>query len=603
MNLIKATLFSLSFLLAAGAAAQTLPDLPGGRPSPFIPLPGGGMAYIHAMREASEWANRGNEAEGSLLEKRAENPLFTIKLNSITGTNAEISIAANPNDPQHLVAAWMNMNYSTMTRGLGTAWSRDGGATWHDSFFAGSGLFSLYDENDPVVVGDDNGTFHLEFLSVYGSLQSSALLLSTSTDGGQSFTTQTTIVKDSGSTSRVTINDKNWMAIDVTNSPWRRNLYSAWLRVNQTTGAQSIVLSRRLKDSIAWSAPKAVNDTSLFPYTGQQTMLQGANVAVGPDGDLYVAWTQIVFKLALPIKATGYLKFDRSTDGGATFGADKTINSHVEVLERYNQSSVYQRMHGFPQIAVDMSSGPRRGRIYICYSAMNGGDADVFLVYSDDKGGSWSAPIRVNNDPVGNGAWQFFGQISVARNGTVSIPYYATQANTSVVDCWIANSWDGGNTFLNNKISDHSFIPVSSGFIGDYIGNVAPAEYGFPAWSDQTSSNVLNVLGAVQQLPTSVPAGLPAPSGIRLAGAYPNPVLRGGEGGATQILFALDRPAPVRLTLVDPLGRFVRRLADDAFLPGSHAVTLHVSNLAQGMYFVLLESPGARQMKKLIVLE
>lgn len=185
MNLIKTTLFPLFLFFAAGAAAQTLPDLSGGRPSPFIPLTGGGMAYIHAMREASEWNNEA--AEGSLLEKRAENPLFTIKLNSMTGTNAEISIASNPGDPQHLVAAWMNMNYSTMTRGLGTAWSKDGGATWHDSFFAGTGLFNLYDENDPVVVGDDNGVFHLEFLSIYGSLQASALLVATSTDGGQSF--------------------------------------------------------------------------------------------------------------------------------------------------------------------------------------------------------------------------------------------------------------------------------------------------------------------------------------------------------------------------------------------------------------------------------
>lgn len=261
-------------------------------------------------------------------------------------------------------------------------------------------------------------------------------------------------------------------------------------------------------------------------------------------------------------------------------------------------------MHGFPQMAVDMSNGPRRGRIYICYSALDNGDADVFLVWSDDRGASWSAPARVNNDPLQNGAWQFFGQISVAPNGAVSIPYYATQAQTSVLECWIANSWDGGATFLNRKISTHTFIPVSSGFIGDYIGNVAPAEYGFPAWSDQTSSNILNVLGVVEQLPTSAPAERAAPSGIRLAGAYPNPVLRrSAEGGAVQLLFTLDRQAPVRLSLVDPLGRPVRQVSEDSYLPGAHGVTARVSDLAQGMYFVLLESPGVRQMKKLIVLD
>jgi hypothetical protein len=391
------------------------------------------------------------------------------------------------------------------------------------------------------------------------------------------------------------------MAIDLSNSAYRGNLYTAWLRVNQGLGTQSMVFSRRAKDSTSWSAPIAVNDTTYFGGSSQQqTLVQGAAVAVGVNGEVYMAWTQFGFKVSLPIKATGYLKFDRSTDGGLTFGRDKTVNSHVEVFERYNTASIYQRMHGFPQMAVDRSSGPRRGRIYICYTTMDNGDADVFLVSSDNRGDSWSAPIRVNNDPLRNGVWQFFGQITVSPNGVISIPYYATQGTTSVLDTYVADSWDGGATFLTRKISTHSFTSPSSGFIGDYLGNVAPGDYAFPAWADLTGTNLTDVLGLVDQIPADTGLEPAAPADIRLEGIYPNPLFR---RASAEVLFRVNRPASIRLSVADPLGRLVRVLTDETCLPGSHTLSLEGSGLGQGVYFLLLESTGVRQVKKLVVLE
>src|SRR5207245_4583157 len=61
------------------------------------------------------------------------------------------------------------------------------------------------------------------------------------------------------------------------------------------------------------------------------------------------------------------------------------------------------------QIAVDDSSGPGKGNVYIVYCDRLPAtvDYDIFLIRSTDGGMTWSAPIRVNDDPRGNGHDQF----------------------------------------------------------------------------------------------------------------------------------------------------------------------------------------------------
>nr|MBA2679905.1 exo-alpha-sialidase [Ktedonobacteraceae bacterium] len=42
------------------------------------------------------------------------------------------------------------------------------------------------------------------------------------------------------------------------------------------------------------------------------------------------------------------------------------------------------------------------GQLYLAWSDKGTGDADVLLVTSKDKGKTWSAPLRVNDDPIHN---------------------------------------------------------------------------------------------------------------------------------------------------------------------------------------------------------
>ncbi len=117
--------------------------------------------------------------------------------------------------------------------------------------------------------------------------------------------------------------------------------------------------------------------------------------ATGPNGGVYLGGS-----------GPRNIEFSRSLDGGVTWEPSRTIltqpggwDIEIEGLGRAN---------GMPVTAADISSGPYRGTVYVNWADLrnNGGrdgDADIFLSRSNDGGRTWSEPLRVNQDPMGNG--------------------------------------------------------------------------------------------------------------------------------------------------------------------------------------------------------
>ena len=100
------------------------------------------------------------------------------------------------------------------------------------------------------------------------------------------------------------------------------------------------------------------------------------------------------------------------------------------------------------------------------------GDPDVFVISSRDGGETWSAPTRVNDDPLKNGRVQFFTWMSVDPvDGSVNVVFYDRRdtegALTKVI---LARSVDGGKTFVNHKIDQPAFACDPKVFFGDYTG-------------------------------------------------------------------------------------------------------------------------------------
>jgi hypothetical protein len=104
---------------------------------------------------------------------------------------------------------------------------------------------------------------------------------------------------------------------------------------------------------------------------------------------------------------------------------------------------------------------------------------DVMFVRSTDGGLSFSAPVKVNDDPVNPNKWHWFGTFSVAPNGRLDAVWYDSRNAANNTDSQLFYSWstDAGVTWAPNVAVSDSFDP-SEGYpnqdkIGDYITMVS----------------------------------------------------------------------------------------------------------------------------------
>jgi hypothetical protein len=114
---------------------------------------------------------------------------------------------------------------------------------------------------------------------------------------------------------------------------------------------------------------------------------------------------------------------------------------------------------------------------------------------------------------------------------------------------------------------------------------------------------VFEDLGWLQPRVTGVDGGARrAASGLRLAGARPNPF-----GGSTTIAFDLAREAEVAIDVFNPAGRIVRRLSPGTLPAGPHAIVWDGAGdggarLTPGVYFVRLRAGAESAVRRAVVL-
>src|SRR5690606_29249954 len=88
--------------------------------------------------------------------------------------------------------------------------------------------------------------------------------------------------------------------------------------------------------------------------------VQWPTVTVTPDGTVLVAW--VSFGLSR-------IMLDRSTDGGDTWGVDKTVVSLSGIPQNINGGIL---IFPYPAMEADITGGPYSGTTYILYSGFAG---------------------------------------------------------------------------------------------------------------------------------------------------------------------------------------------------------------------------------------
>jgi hypothetical protein len=188
-------------------------------------------------------------------------------------------------------------------------------------------------------------------------------------------------------------------------------------------------------------------------------------------------------------------------------------------------------------LAIDHSGGITNNNVYMLASVIPSGRSttDVMFVRSTDGGLTFSAPHKINDDPVNPNKWHWFGTFAVAPNGRLDAVWYDTRnaANNTDSQLFYSFSTDAGVTWSPNVAVSSSFNPFegypNQSKIGDYItivsdntgGNVAySATFNFNPNSGQHEEDVYYVRvfpGGGGGTPTPTPTASPTPTATATA--------------------------------------------------------------------------------------
>lgn len=172
-----------------------------------------------------------------------------------------------------------------------------------------------------------------------------------------------------------------------------------------------------------------------------------------------------------PVGRNG-LMVNRSTNGGRTWSKPQTASpgpslgspDPVGGVVVYESDPATGKLHDKEWMAVDKTTSPYSGRIYVTWTQFTFDPADnynyigspIMMSYSSDRGVTWSAPKEINGqatfcDDNGEGVMQRcyanqFSTIAIGRDGTV----YVSFENFNTVDenqLLVVKSSDGGATW------------------------------------------------------------------------------------------------------------------------------------------------------------
>lgn len=387
-----------------------------------------------------------------------------VPLTPDTSRFSEPSIAVNPAPPHQIVVVFEANAHAF--------YSQDEGRNWK----AADGIASpSYKHSGDVSVAFDNrghayiayvGFDKLGTFNYWGHNTSrNGLFVQRSVDGGVTWQQPASAVAEHANGPGIPLEDKPYIVSDTSKSRFAGTLYLGWTRWSLTDSR--ILLSRSTDGGQTWSPPVEIDSHPGLPRDDNGEN-DGFAAVVGPDGSLYAIWSE----------ATGiFLTISR--DGGKTFSHARQIVQTAPLS--FNLQTV-NGANGFPQIAIDA----RSQRLYVTWSDYRNGDIDVFCSTSTDSGKKWNVPVRVNDDPVHNGADQFYQWLAVDPiSGAANVIFYDRRSDPEnrLQTITLARSTDGGRTFQNYAWTNNPF-DATGVFLGDYTGIAAFGGRVYGAWTE-----------------------------------------------------------------------------------------------------------------------
>jgi hypothetical protein len=483
----------------------------------------------------------------------------------------EPSIYIDPHNTDHMVAGANISRYY---------YSLNGGYMWEESDLTSS-LWGV--AGDPCLVIDTAGHFYyLHLSSPPQGVWLDRIVCQKSADLGQTWNEGSHMGLNGDKAQ-----DKEWAVVDRMNN----HIYVTWTQFDDygsddPNDSTIIRFSKSVDGGISWSEAVRLSEKAGNCIDSDNTV-EGAVPAVGPNGEIYTAW-------AGPLG----IVFDRSVDGGDTWLEHDLFISDMPGGWDIDVPGI-SRCNGMPVTCCDLSNSPYRGRIYVNWADQRNGedDTDIWLAWSDDGGDTWTAPQRVNDDPPGR--QQFFTWMTIDQtNGYVYFVFYDRRKYTNnQTDVYMAVSRDGGQSFINFKVSETPFTPYSNIFFGDYNNISAHNNVVRPIWT-RLHQGQLSVWTAIinPDLITVIEPDNYNP--FCLEQNQPNPFTE-----TTYFPVKLKKTTRISLRIIDMYGNVIATLINDRELQRGKYVehfNAEAYHLAPGVYYFCLTGDGVNQQKKMV---
>jgi hypothetical protein len=466
-------------------------------------------------------------------DARAQTLGANLNLTRATGNQYEAAVAINPADSNQIFVVARNE-----VGGLYKALSADGGATWTSALFAIRNTPSPGDVprayGNASAAWDAFDNLFLVYLAEGSTTAPTYVAIAVSTDGGANFFSPA----GSGPALLLPVNTSPYLIGDqptVTVGPGSAGFPgSVWVTYWSQGGIWA--------SSAGVTGTGGVGAFTSQPLPSQPASVNFGDIAVGPGGEAIVTYGPNSGS-----SGTVYVNTDPDGLGASPFGAFVAVAAVN--IGGFTGIPAQPNWGVDPEagLAFDRSHGPHRGRVYLMYTdapAVGSADTNIFIVHSDDRGATWSAPLRVNDDAGDHS--QFLPRLSLDQStGAIAVTWYDARWSplNTTAQYFGAFSLDGGATFtpnmrLSTGMSDQarSVAALKKTDYGDYTGNAFSGGKLVSAWADNSNSTGDNPDGATNfDVYTAVVQATTATAGSVPDGAL---LLEPGAGGTLRLTWS-----------------------------------------------------------------
>ncbi len=524
---------------------------------------------------------------------------------STSDPESEVHAAINPTDTNNIVIGPIHFLDKVNGMTLPIYYTTNFGGTWNKSAFQPlpyqSGV-SIVGGGDPIFAYDANGMLYMSWIDLYQfSLSSdtiqSAMYWAYSTNGGQSWQqpaqgyigTGWEVESGFGVTATTGLNDKEWMAVDRSNSPYRNTLYVAWTYLGELQ--YGVMVRSKPPGADSMGLPVQVSPDSLI-------RVQYTSLGVDAKGGLHVTYLGSSDGLNFGI----YHSY--SADGGQTFTTERIADADIPGQSQDATSDLLYGVRApgnYPcaHLSIDTSG---TGNLYEVWCALgveqdSGLGTQIYFSSSTDNGATWSTPSILNNDldTDSNTPDHFYPSIAVNGKGKISVGWYDRREdpNDVIGRYYIGQSTDQGQTWTNAPVATQPMnfskvFNVNGNFgIGEYTQVLTTPNYTIPVWTDgRDNTGKLEIYAAfLTGAAASVERVSSVSEGLQLSPNYPNPF-----GSTTNLSFTLETSAHAELYVTNITGQRVASIYNGMAEAGEHDFTFDGSELANGAYYLNLES-------------